>query len=116
MAKNQGIKSRNLVHKPVRTGARREHIQKAGVAQLGNMEGDHATNKGASTGYTGVGLIGPKQPISVKLGNEVAASTKCGVGGSREVMKSGSQGVQGPTNPGNPTPKAKELFPGWPNK
>ena len=95
MAKgNQGIRSKNLVHKPVRTGARREHIQKAGVAQLGQMQGNHATNKGA-TNYKGVGLIGPKSPISVKLGNEIAAATKCGVGGSREVMRTGTQGVRG---------------------
>ena len=90
MAKgNQGIRSKNLVHKPVRTGARREHIQKASVAQLGQMQGNHATNKGA-TNYKGVGLIGPKSPISVKLGNEIAAATKCGVGGSREVMRTGT--------------------------
>jgi hypothetical protein len=29
----------------------------------------------------------------VKLGNEIAATTKCGVGGSREVMRTGTQGV-----------------------
>jgi hypothetical protein len=113
MAKNQGIRSRNKREVGVRTGQRREHIQKAGVAQLGQRQGDHATNKSGSTGYTGVSLIGPKHPISVPLGNEVSAKTQCGPGGSREVMKSGSQGVQGPVNRGDPMPKAKELWPGW---
>jgi hypothetical protein len=56
MAKNQGIKSRNLVHKPVRTGAPRERIRHAGVAQIGQRQGNHVTNKG-STGYGGVSLI-----------------------------------------------------------
>jgi hypothetical protein len=114
MAKgNQGIRSKNLVHKPVRTGARREHIQKASVAQLGQRQGDHATNKGSSTGYTGVSLVGPKSPISVPLGNEVAANTPRKVGGGREVMKSGSQCMTGPVNPGQPMQPTKPLWPGW---
>jgi hypothetical protein len=115
MAKNQGIKSRNLVRKPVRTGAPRRHYEKAGIVQLGQMQGDHATNKGDSTGYRGVSLIGPKHPISEPLGNEVAARTVCGPGGSREVMKTGSQGVHGSVNQGNPKP-AGTLFPGWERK
>jgi hypothetical protein len=116
MAKNQGIKSRNLVHKPVRTGARREHIQKASVAQLGQRQGDHATNKPGSTGYSGVGLIGPKQPISVKLGNEVALNVgKGGPGAGRKVYSSGSQCQTGTPARGNPPPSG-ELFPGWPAK
>ena len=86
-----GIKSRTDVEKGVRTGAARRHIQKASVAQLGQRLGDHATNKSGSTGYTGVSLIGPKQPISVKLGNEVSATTVCGPGGSREILRSGGQ-------------------------
>jgi hypothetical protein len=112
MAKgNQGIRSKNLVHKPVRTGAERRHIQKAGVAQLGQMQGSHVTH-GGDTGYRGIGLIGPKHPISQPLGNEIAAATKCGPGGSREVMRTGSQGVHGTPAQGNPPTKG-ELFPGW---
>jgi hypothetical protein len=59
-----GIKSRTVVEKGVRTGAERRHIQKASVAQLGQMQGDHATNKGGSTGYTGVSLIGPSDLLA----------------------------------------------------
>jgi hypothetical protein len=81
-----GIRSKTVVHKPVRTGAPREHIQKAGVAQLGQAQGSHATDKG-DTGYRGIGLRGPKHPISERLGNEVAATTVCGVGGSRTSTK-----------------------------
>jgi hypothetical protein len=49
----------------------------------------------------------------VKLGNEVAATTVCGVGGSRTIYKTGTQDVQGAPAQGNPMPKAKALFPGW---
>jgi hypothetical protein len=114
MAKNQGIRSKNVTHRPVKTGSPRRHYEKAGVAQLGQMQGDHATNKG-STGYRGASLIGPKHPISEPLGNEVAARTVCGAGGSREVMKTGSQGVHGNVERGNPKP-AGTLFPGWERK
>jgi hypothetical protein len=115
MAKgNQGIRSKNLVHKPVRTGARREHIQKASVAQLGQRQGDHATNKGSSTGYTGVGLIGPKQPISTPLRNTMALNVgRGGPGTGRTIYKTGTQCMTGAPDKGNPTPKAKELWPGW---
>ena len=85
-----GYGSRQHVTTKVRTGAPRQHIQKAGVAQLGSMVGDHATDKGA-TGYKGVGLIGPKHPISAPLGNEVAQATVCGPGGSRTIHAHGSQ-------------------------
>jgi hypothetical protein len=107
-----GIRSKTVVSKPVRTGAARRHIQKAGVAQLGQMQGSHATNKG-DTGYRGVGLIGPRHPISEPLGNEVSARTVCGPGGSREVMKTGSQGLQGAPNQGQPMRPTKPLWPGW---
>jgi hypothetical protein len=107
-----GIKSRTVVHKPVRTGAPRQHVQKASVAQLGQMQGDHVTDRKGSTGYTGVGLIGPKHPISEPLGNEVAAKTVCGPGGSRTIYKTGFQQTHGQPAQGNPTP-TKTLFPGW---
>jgi hypothetical protein len=116
MAKNQGIKSRNVTRQSVRTGAARQHIQKAGVAQLGQRQGDHATNKRGSTGYSGESLIGPKHPISVKLGNEVALNVGGGGPGTgRTVHKTGSQCMTGAPNPGNPKP-AGTLFPGWERK
>jgi hypothetical protein len=107
-----GIASKQHVRKPVRTGAAREHIQKAGVAQLGQMQGNHATNKGA-TNYKGVGLIGPKSPISVPLGNEVALNVGGGGPGTgRTIYKTGTQCMTGAPAQGNPPP-AGELFPGW---
>jgi hypothetical protein len=109
-----GIASRVNVSPRVRTGAARQHIHPGGVAQLGQHQGSHTTSAN-DTGYRGERLVGPKQPISVKLGNEVAASTVCCPGGSRTVMRGGVQSTHGPVNPGKPTPKG-ELFPGWPAK
>jgi hypothetical protein len=112
MAKNQGIRSKNVVRKPVRTGAARQGPHVAGVAQIGQRVGDHSTEKRSSSGYRGEDLIGPKRPISVKLGNEVAATTTCGVGGSRTIYKSGGQ--HGLTD--RPMPEGREIFPGFSGK
>ena len=115
MAKNQGIKSRNLVHPNYRTGTGANRVQKAGVAQLGQHVGDHATAKGR-TGYTGERLTSNAPTFDpVPYGNAVAASTQCGPGGSRRVMGSGSQGTHGSPAPGN-APKAPALWPGWERK
>jgi hypothetical protein len=89
---------------PVRTGAPRQHIHPGGVAQLGQRQGSHTTGS-SDSGNRGERLVGPKQPISVKLGNEVAANTVCCPGGSRTVMRVGVQSTHGPVNPGKPTPK-----------
>jgi hypothetical protein len=107
-----GIKSRNVVKKPVRVGQPRERIRHSGVAQIGQRVGDHVTNQGA-TGYGGINPFGAGQGYPSELGNSLAAATKCGPGGSREVMRSGSQGMTGAPAQGNPMPKAKALFPGW---
>jgi hypothetical protein len=110
-----GAGMNKVVRKPVRTGAAARHYEKAGIAQLGQRQGDHATNKRGSTGYSGESVFGPKHPISVKLGNEVAATTVCGVGGSREVMDYGTQGTHGPVAKGNPPPAGNPLA-GWERK
>ena len=106
-----GITSKNLVHKPVRTGAKREHVHPGGAAQLGQRQGNHFTD-GSRSDYRGLELFGPTTPISVELGNSVAARTVCGPGGSREVMRTGSQGTHGEVNRGNPAPVG-EIFPGF---
>ena len=109
-----GIKSRVNVERRVRTGAPRERIRHSGVAQIGQRVGDHVTNQGA-TGYGGINPFGAGQGYPSKLGNEVAATTVCGVGGSRTIYKTGVQSQHGAPAPGNPPPKG-ELFPGWPAK
>jgi hypothetical protein len=83
-----GPRSRVVTHRSVRTGAQRQQIHAGGVAQIGQRQGSHTTGSN-DTGYRGERLVGPKHPISVKLGNEVAASTVRGPGGSRTVMRGG---------------------------
>ena len=51
-----GHGSKNVVHKPQRLGAPRERIRPSGVGQIGQRQGDHITNQGA-TGYGGVPLV-----------------------------------------------------------
>ena len=61
-------------------------IVPAGVAQLGQAQGNHVTNKG-STGYGGVGMAGGKGYEPPK-----GPSQRSGVGGGRDIHRSGSQG------------------------
>jgi len=56
---------------------------------LGNMQGSHVT-RGEESNYRGEPLYGGRT-LPTKFGNEVAANTVCGVGGSRTVYSSGSQ-------------------------
>jgi hypothetical protein len=113
MAKgNQGIRSKNVTHKPVRTGAQRERIRVAGIAQLGQMQGNHAMGRADRLPYSGVEAFGGTG-FKSELGNTLAAKTKCGPGGSREVMPSGSQCMTGPVNPGQPLTPKREIFPGF---
>jgi hypothetical protein len=88
-----GLGSRVNKSVPVRTGAPARGISPAGVSQFGSSVGNHATGSATTTGYRGERYLEGKTPAggNVPLGNEVAASTVCGVGGSRTVMRSGSQ-------------------------
>lgn len=119
MAKgNQGIRSKNVTRPSVRTGTPRNRVHVPRAAELGEHVGNHTLR--GNTHYRGERPLirGPGYP-SVPLGNEVALNVKGvknGAGAGRTLYgKSGSQGVQGPVNPGNATPKG-ELFPGWPAK
>src|SRR5262249_2021951 len=97
-----GLKSRQVVSKPVRTGAGSRGVSTRWVSQIGQSMGNHITERGepvrgvrAKDPYSG-GAMNP-----AKFGNEIAAATKAGPGGSREVFKSGSQhGLQ--TRANNP--------------
>jgi hypothetical protein len=73
-----GYGSRNVVDKPVRTGAGAKAAHLGGVSQLGNKVGDHLTNK-SSTNYRGDPLYAGPGYNPVKYGNELA--TNVGAGG-----------------------------------
>jgi hypothetical protein len=121
MAKSKaggGYRSKQVKNVGVRTGQRAEEIRPAGVSQIGSSIGNKAMGhagilKGGVEPVRGQ-QRGPTQPGGFPLGNTIAAATVCGPGGSREVMRSGSQSQHGPVNPGQPTPGAgKPIFPGF---
>src|SRR6516164_3559267 len=102
MAKNRsghrpggGIASKQHVSKPVRTGAPRERVIVAGVAQIGQRQGNKAMGRSERLDYSGVPLIGGTG-IKSELGNSVALNVgKGGPGTGRKVYASGGQGTHG---------------------
>jgi hypothetical protein len=99
-----GHGSKNVVRKPVKTGAGAKAAHLGGVSQLGNKVGNHLTDK-SSTNYRGEPLFAGSGYNPSKYGNEVALNVgKGGCGTGRTIYASGSQGTQGSVNPGNPRP------------
>jgi hypothetical protein len=104
-----GIKSRNVVSKPVRTGPGAKAVNVKWPAQVGVSRGNRVQG-GAEGGMGGVlplsGIRADpyKSPSfnPVRQGNAIAAATVCGPGGSREVFKTGTQQTYGSVNPGGP--------------
>jgi hypothetical protein len=110
-----GVNSNKVVSRNVRVGTPAKGVRPAAISQFGSSIGNKITD-GGKTAYRGERYLEGKTPAggNVRLGNEVAASTVCGVGGSRTVMRSGGQGTHGAVNPGQATPGAnKPVFPGF---
>jgi hypothetical protein len=101
-----GIASKQHVETRVRTGSGSHSTNPGYVSQLGNKVGSHTTNKGDS-GYRGEIFHTGKSFQPAPFGNEIAARTSCGPGGSRTVYSAGAQGIQGAVNPGLPRPNAQ---------
>jgi hypothetical protein len=106
-----GYGSKNVVHPNVKTGRGNLGVSVGRTGQLGNMQGSHTTD-GKETSYRGEGPIhqGPAfRPV--EMGNAVAASTKCGPGGSRTIYRTGSQdqhgGTGGPPETSGPRPSVR---------
>ena len=109
-----GLHYKNVVQKPVKTGAGAMAAHKGGVAQLGQHTGDHTTNRPGSSGYRGEPLFAGRGYNPTQYGHAIAAKTGCGPGGSREVQKTGSQGQHGAPDrgmPGLPSTRGQ-----WPDK
>jgi hypothetical protein len=103
--KGGGYGSRQHVEKPVGTGSGSHSTRPAGVGQIGAMQGDHVTHVKGSTGYKGERLHNPERNTQfTPFGNEIAARTVCGPGGSREVLRSGGQGRHGSPAGSRPAP------------
>jgi hypothetical protein len=117
--RNQGISSRNVRSVSQRLGDGNRKVSVGATGQLGVKVGAHAELKGKlpyrgenrGKVYSGGEALRP-----APMGNAVAAATKCGPGGSRNLYgQSGSQQQYGAAAAGNP-PQRGELFPGWPLK
>jgi hypothetical protein len=113
MAKNAGggINSRVVKSVSVRNGSAARVQNPRGVSQIGSNIGNHATGDGKILRKAVEPVRGSSMP-GVKLGNQVAAETVCGVGGSRSVMRSGSQGQQGPAA-GKVAPQGRDILSGF---
>lgn len=104
-----GHGSRQVVKKPQRLGSARERVHPPGVSQLGEHVGSHTTTGSGSrsdTNYRGQPLFKGQGGPQSKLGNEIAATTVCGVGGSRTIHKTGSQ----QSGPVREMPKGREIL------
>jgi hypothetical protein len=105
-----GYHSRPHVEKPIKTGTGSRSARPAGVAQIGQSQGDHITNK-SDTGYRGEKLHNDRTFQPVPFGNQVALNVKGGGPGTgREVMASGSQGCHGTPAQGNPPAQGKDIL------
>jgi hypothetical protein len=99
-----GIGNNKVVHsRAPKVEPRSKAVREPAVAQIGGSYGDHITNR-SSTGwrpgplYGGEGYNNPVGPTNMALS---------GPGSGRKIYASGSQGVQGSVNPGNPRPNPR---------
>jgi len=94
-----GIASRNVKNVGYRPGPGARAVNKAWPAQVGISRGNRVQGGAEDGGGHTLPLSGIRaEPYKgpsfnpVPQGNAVAAATVCGVGGSRTVYRSGSQG------------------------
>ncbi len=102
-----GIRSREVTKQPVQFGERGRAVSEKGVSQIGGSYGNHGTD----TGKTLRGAIEPthgQRLPGVKLGNE-QATQGLGVGGGRNVHRTGSQQTHGPVA-GQPAPQGRDIL------
>jgi hypothetical protein len=98
-----GFNSKQHKDVGVRTGQKATGVLPAYPGTLGEMRGNHASEKGRTRSDNSIEMYNNKTPPSVPLGNQVAANVGAGGPGTgREVMRIGSQGQHGAANPGSP--------------
>jgi hypothetical protein len=101
-----GLHSNKVLHRPHgKTEPIANKYRPQGVSQWGQMQGSHATHS-TDSNYRGEAKRGGRgyEPPGM-ISNPVTA---VGVGGGRTIYKTGTQGVQGSTNPGSPRPVSSE--------
>jgi hypothetical protein len=104
-----GAKSRQVTHAGGSDLTRKVSVPQ--VSQLGQSVGSHVTGAG------GREVQRPNQPLyapaqaATKMGNEIAKNVgRGGPGVGRTVYACGSQGCQGPVNPGGAMPKPVDIL------
>src|SRR6516225_5824314 len=81
--KGGGYGGRQHIETKVRTGSGSHSARPAGTAQIGQMYGTHTTNRRTESDFRGERLHNPERNTQfTPFGNEVAARTVCGPGGS----------------------------------
>ena len=108
---NQGISSKNVVDKPVRTGIGSKGVSPGWVGQKGQMQGTHTTNR-TDSDYRGEQKFTGQNFQPAPFGNEKALDVgKGGCGTGRTLYgQAGSQGTHGATNPGTPRPAGRDIL------
>jgi hypothetical protein len=105
-----GYGSRQVTERPVRTGSGSHATTPGYTGQLGQKQGSHIT-RGQESNYRGEPMHVGRSFQPVPFGNEVALNVgKGGCGTGRTIYKTGSQGTQGTTNPGNPRPQQRDIL------
>jgi hypothetical protein len=94
-----GLTSNKLVRPSVKVGQRTTGVVSVAATDM----------QGQAIAFARPDLIKRQAQAAIPLGNAVAASTQCGVGGSRTVMRSGSQGFHGTANPGEPKGRMESI-------
>jgi hypothetical protein len=104
-----GFRSRQVREVGNRPGRVAERVNPGGVSQIGEALGNHSTENRTVSNYRGDKMIAGQlvRPGQPRLGNEVAFTTQCGVGGSRNLYgQSGTQAQHGPVA-GEPKPAGR---------
>ena len=103
----QGIDSKNLTHRPVRTGVGAKGVNTKFVSRVGQSIGNKATEKRGTSPYVRENVYGGGSFRPVPLGNSLVNNVgKGGPGAGRNVYASGSQcGMKSPT----PMPRGRDI-------
>jgi hypothetical protein len=111
-----GINSRVNVQPRVRTGSGAKGVSPGWVGQQGQAQGDHITNRAASTNYRGEPRLTGQNFQPVKFGNEVALNVgKGGPGvGRKQYGQRGTNQTHGNVVQG--LPKITNTKGEWPDK
>jgi hypothetical protein len=107
-----GIQSNKLVRPGVRTGSGSKGVKPGYTSQLGSAKGTHLTEgreTPASKALVAKDAMAKPAGNTVPFGNAKALDVgKGGPGTGRVVMATGTQGVHGPIDRGNPRPVPKQ--------